>query len=220
MRQASHAATPNPIDDLALASLLSSRICHDLAGQIGALNNGVEIMTAGADADMRAHVLNLIEETGRRAAARLQFYRLAFGAGGSMSERTQLSEIETMTSNFLRGGRVSVDWQPEARELDRNHVRLMLNLIMLGVETLPRGGMLRVGVVDKSAVNLIVISEGRGATVEPQRAELLAEGVLGDGGEVQSRDAAFLHAHRLAGSLSAELTYGQEDDRVVYAATL
>ena len=49
------------IEDTTLAALISSKICHDLAGQIGAINNGLELLEEENDEDTRYYALELIQ---------------------------------------------------------------------------------------------------------------------------------------------------------------
>ena len=67
---------------LTATQLIVSKICHDLAGPIGAIGAGVEAMT---EQPGDAGALSLIEETQRSLVARLDMFRIAFGRGGRRS---------------------------------------------------------------------------------------------------------------------------------------
>src|SRR5438045_9751270 len=77
----------NPVD---LASLLCSRLCHDLMSPVGALNNGIELLADETDPEMREKCLELLADSARASANKLKFFRLAFGAAGGFGE-----EIDT-----------------------------------------------------------------------------------------------------------------------------
>ena len=66
-----------------LAALLCARICHDLVSPIGALGAALEVFDDDDNLDMRDDAIDLIRLSARQASAKLQFLRLAFGAGGS-----------------------------------------------------------------------------------------------------------------------------------------
>ena len=70
------------MDDVRFASLLCFRLCHDIIGPIGAINNGIEILSGEDDADMRAQTIDLMSYSAGEASNRVQFYRVAFGASG------------------------------------------------------------------------------------------------------------------------------------------
>ena len=65
---------------LRVAGLLASRLCHDLVGPLGAVNNGLELIAE--EDDMAKEALSLAQRSAKRASSRLQFFRYAFGAAG------------------------------------------------------------------------------------------------------------------------------------------
>lgn len=230
MTQASRRLAPvQAIDDIALAALLSSRICHDLSNPIGALNNSVEFINGGVDAELRAQAFGLIGESARQTAARLQFFRAAFGVGGDFGDSVRQDELRKLVDGYLMGGRVTLEWEAGEEPLERAMTRLLLNLALIGAESLIRGGALRIGVMRESSQggddgrqNLIVISEGRGAALRPRVAAILSAGELtpeqqADEG-IRPHEAPVLLAFRLAQVLRVELNFGQEENRVVLAA--
>ena len=70
-----------------LASLLCSRLCHDLLSPVGALNNGLELMADEQDPEMRERCLELLNESARASANKLKFFRLAVGAAGGFGDQ-------------------------------------------------------------------------------------------------------------------------------------
>lgn len=215
------------IDDLTLAASLSSRICHDLASPIGALGNGVEFLNGRVDDSTREHATRVIADSVRQAAARLAFYRAAFGAGGSIGEQARLSELRDMTAALLEGGRVQLDWEPGEEEIARGPMRVMMNLILLGSETLPRGGVLRAGVVIPEGARsgaermMLVVADGPTLKLTPRIQSLLLEGAL-DASEpsMEPKESPALLTHRLAGQIGAQLSCALEADHIVLAATI
>lgn len=219
------AAMRNEGQGLDLATLVASRVLHDIASPFGALWNGVEFARGDVDADSRAHAGRIVEESATRLRARLQFLRMAFGSGGDRAAMVGLIEPRDMLRDYIAGGRVTLDWEPEGREIGRPAARLISVLALLGFEAMPRGGVLRVGVVEQPSddgpqLNLVVVADGRAPKIDPMAASLLADGVGVDGEPVTSRHAPALFAHRLAAEIGARLSFGEEDDRVIIAATL
>jgi histidine phosphotransferase ChpT len=71
-----------PIDEVDLCALIGSRLCHDLVSPVGAIGNGVELLSmegAGAPMPAGAAELSLVRESVENAQARLRFFRIAFG---------------------------------------------------------------------------------------------------------------------------------------------
>ncbi len=69
--------------DLELAALISSKICHDVIGPVGAIYNGLEILDEDDNEEAHTYALEVIRNVTEQASARLQFAQFAFGAAGS-----------------------------------------------------------------------------------------------------------------------------------------
>src|SRR3954470_4801611 len=75
----------NPVD---LASLLCSRLCHDLMSPIGALNNGIELLAEESDPDMREKCLELLPDSARASANKIKVFPPALRPGGARAAPT------------------------------------------------------------------------------------------------------------------------------------
>jgi histidine phosphotransferase ChpT len=185
--------TMNPID---LASLLCSRLCHDLMSPVGALNNGIELLADETDPEMREKCLELLADSARASANKLKFFRLAFGAAGGFGE-----EIDTLEAQAALEGlfgperRIELGWVVSGDKLPKDAVKLLLNLAMLAGDALVRGGRLDVGAERRDGeVELAVRAEGPRILLDPALRETLSNG--GDGG-VEPRAAGAWLAHQL-----------------------
>lgn len=123
-----------------LAALLCARICHDLVSPVGALGTAIEILDDDSNADMHDDALALIKSSSRRAAAKLKFLRLAFGAGGSAPGIVGTEEITSLVSDMFADAKAAVVFNVHADGIDKQHARVLLNLSMLGIQSVPRGG--------------------------------------------------------------------------------
>ncbi len=124
------------------ASLLCSRLCHDLVSPIGALTNGVELLADESDPAMRAQCMELLEASARQAANRLKFFRLAFGAGGGYGAQVDVREIKAAVEGLFSPDKVTLEWMVSAPTLPKSAVKTLLNLALLAGEALLRGGTL------------------------------------------------------------------------------
>jgi len=124
-------------NSLNIASLIGSRICHDLISPIGAINNGIELMGMSQPGPMSPEMA-LIAESCDNAAARIRYFRVAFGSAGS-KQRIGAAEIEGILADVLRGGRLRVDWQT-AGDQPRSEVQLAFLALMCFETALPYGG--------------------------------------------------------------------------------
>jgi histidine phosphotransferase ChpT len=181
-----------------LASLLCSRLCHDLMSPVGALNNGIELLADETDPDMRERCLELLSESARASANKLKFFRLAFGAGGGFGEAIDTSEAEAaLRGVFGPERRIELGWMVSGGKLPKGAVKLLLNLALLAGDALVRGGRLDVGAEDNDgSLELVIRGEGPRILLDPSLRETLGKG--SSGGTVEPRAAGAWLAHSLA----------------------
>ncbi|KJZ20216.1 histidine phosphotransferase family protein [Loktanella sp. S4079] len=119
-----------------LAALVGSRICHDLISPIGAIGNGVELLslTNGSTAAEMA----LINDSVQNANARIRLFRIAFGAAGD-GHRISNGEVQGILAAISEGGRNKINWQV-AGDQQRRCVRLALLVVLCFESALPMGG--------------------------------------------------------------------------------
>jgi histidine phosphotransferase ChpT len=181
-----------------LASLLCSRLCHDLMSPVGALNNGIELLADENDPDMREKCLELLADSARASANKLKFFRLAFGAGGGFGEEIDTREAEAALEGvFGPERRIELGWMVEGNKLPKDAVKLLLNLALLAGDALVRGGRLDVGAeTGDGQIELVIRAEGPRILLDPALRETLATG--GSDGQVEPRAAGAWLAHSLA----------------------
>lgn len=139
----SQRAQPN---DLELAALISSKICHDIINPVGAIYNGLEILDEEDDAEAKSYALDVIRNVTEQASARLQFARFAFGAAGSAGSMIDLSTAEQISRGFLGNGKHKLAWHGAPGHMSKDKVKLLLNLVASAVSALPRGGEIEVSI--------------------------------------------------------------------------
>ncbi len=170
------------LDSLDLAALLCSRVCHDVISPVGAIVNGLEVMEDESDPSMKEFALDLIRKSARQASARLQFARLAFGAAGSAGASIDLGDAETVAKGFFNDERTTLNWNAMRMLLPKNRVKLLLNLVVIGAQGIPRGGVIDVTVEgSEQATSFVVRSQGKNARI-PTHAPALVAGESEDGG--------------------------------------
>lgn len=132
------------MDDIDIAALLVSRLCHDLVSPVGAVVNGLEVLEDENDVAMRADALRLVAASAEQASARLQFARLAFGAAGSAGAELDLAEVSRIVSGLLSGSRVELMWKLDSVNWPKDWAKLLMNTVLLATDCLPRGGSVTV----------------------------------------------------------------------------
>jgi histidine phosphotransferase ChpT len=163
------------LDALDLASLLCSRVCHDLISPTGAIVNGLEVLEEGNDAETKEFALDLIKKSARTASARLQFCRIAFGAAGSAGAQIDLGDAEAMARGFIED-KIKLTWNLQRVFLPKNRVKLLLNMLIIAIGTIPRGGTLAIDPVGEGeAMGFRITTSGLNARI-PQAVPGLLEG--------------------------------------------
>jgi histidine phosphotransferase ChpT len=139
------------LSDLDLAALLCSRVCHDIISPVGAIANGLELMDdPDVDADMKATALDMVRNSAKTATAKLKFCRIAFGASGSAGAQIDMGEAGEMAKAFVGEEKIRLDWQAPRENRPKAEVKLLLNMMMLAMAGIPRGGVVTVTVNGRS----------------------------------------------------------------------
>ena len=197
-----------------LASLLCSRLCHDLMSPVGALNNGIELLADEQDPDMRDKCLELLADSARASANKLKFFRLAFGAAGGFREAIDTHEAEAALEGvFGPDRRIELGWVVSDDKLPKGAVKLLLNLALLGGDALVRGGRLDVGAESRDGeIEIAVRAEGPRILLDPVLRETL---VSGAGVTLEPRAAGAWLAHSLAGEAGGSIQLSDPGDEVL-----
>jgi histidine phosphotransferase ChpT len=184
-----------PVD---FASLLCSRLCHDLLSPVGALNNGLELLADETDPEMRARCLDLLGESARASANKLKFFRLAFGAAGGFGDAVDTREAKAAIEGLFGGdGRIEINWMVEEATLSKTAIKVLLNIVLIAGDALVRGGRLDIGAeVVGNTTEIAVRSEGPRLVLDPELRTALT-GETGDDALTPRAAAAWL-VHRLA----------------------
>ena len=183
---------------LELASLLCSRLCHDMLSPVGALSNGLELLADEKDPEMRKRCFELLEQSAKISADKLKFFRLAFGAAGGFGDgaggrsRARWSMRWSATTS-----RITVNWALGGDALPKPAVKTLLNLALIGIEALVRGGTLDIGAeLRDGASEIVVRAAGAADRLRPDVGRAL-EGTLPES-ELSSRTAPAAMIHQLA----------------------
>ena len=183
----------NLLSDLDLAALLCSRVCHDIVSPVGAIANGLEMMDEDDDEEMRRLALELVRRSARQASAKLQFCRMAFGAAGGAGSMLDVGEAGDIARLFVGDEKVKLDWRAPRGARDKNEVKLLLNLLLLGIAAVPRGGIVTIEAVDDL---LSATAEGDGARLADKTKAVLDRTV--PAAEFDARVVQVYYALRLA----------------------
>ena len=201
------------IDTTTLVALVSSRICHDLVSPIAALTTALDILDDDHGADMREQAMDLIRTSASQAAVKLEFMRATFGAGTIGAGDTDLGDIKKLAERFFATQKPNLTWNLQLTAVPRPAARLLMNLLLVGLDCLPRGGNLEVsGEQIDNRLTLSVCATGTRAILKPDvRAGLAGE--LPEGG-FDGRSIQPYLAFLTASGCRAELAAREREERV------
>jgi histidine phosphotransferase ChpT len=176
-----HDETPvaaSPLGDLPgleVASLLASRLCHDLISPASAIVSGLDLLDDPSSQDMREDAMALIASSARKLVDSLQFARAAFGGG---AESYSADELHALAVGIFSHHRGELEWSMGPAALDKGPARALVNLCAIAAAALPMGGVARLA-VDQADGQVVINADaaGRRARLRP---ELLA-GLNGEG---------------------------------------
>lgn len=206
-----------PLEALDLAALLCSRVCHDLISPVGAIVNGLEVLAEDKDAETQAFALELIKKSANTASAKLQFCRIAFGAAGSAGSQIDTGDAEKISRGFLEDEKTKLAWNLPRILLAKNRVKLLLNMLLIAGQTIPRGGQLTVDPIGEGdTMGIKVMAAGTNAKILATVPPLLA----GEGGPdgLDAHRIQPFYAHLLAQACGLKASIGMEGDAVVVIA--
>ncbi len=164
-------SSPTTLGALDLAALLCSRVCHDLISPVGAIVNGLEVLEEDKDEETKTFALDLIKKSALQASAKLQFCRLAFGAAGSAGAQIETGDAERVARGLIEDGKTTITWNLPRELVAKNRVKLLLNMLVVAVSTIPRGGTL---MVDAFENGYRIVASGLNARLAAATAELIS----------------------------------------------
>ncbi len=209
--------------DLKVAQLLASRLCHDLVGPIGAINAGLELMEDGIAGNLGGSggdapaARALLANSAGEATRRLAFFRIAFGSGAGAGGEATLAEARELALGFIASGKAALDWPESAPAqpsgaLDPSIIKVVLCLVLIASEALPRGGHIGVDFADlEDGLGVAVIAAGeRPSLGDDIRHALGFEGGLEAGSDgLTARNVHGFYAQSLARGMGSRIEFSE-----------
>ncbi len=206
--------------DAKMAEHLCTRLCHDLTGPIGAVNNGTEFL-AEQGFDMQNEAMELIGSSAQEAVSRLQFFRQAYGKLNDFGEAS-LQEKKQLTQEFFSGSKIALDWPDNHTDaagvsVSQKMARLLLNMIVIASATLIRGGTISVRVTSEDDGTRLLSVTAVGDTVKSD--EETAKILSGDRTiQLSPKTVQAYLTRMLAEEMGTDLAYQVDADSCVMTA--
>jgi histidine phosphotransferase ChpT len=205
------------LDGMDLAALLCSRVCHDVISPVGAIINGLEVLEDEKEGEMREIALELIKKSAASASARLQFCRLAYGAAGSAGASIDTGDAESVTRGLINNERTKLVWNASRQQAPKNKVKLVLNLCLIALAVIPRGGVITVNLTGEGdSLEMEVEANGPNARLAHGISSLIAGNP--ETGSVDAHSIQAFYTGLVGRSCGLEVTVTAEAESVVLTA--
>jgi len=182
-----------PQDEATLDMVIGSRICHDLASPLGAVANGLELLTLSGLRDSAE--LALVQDSLRGAKATLDVSRIAYGQPAT-GEQMGADMLQAIATAYYAGKpRLTLEWRLSGTQ-SRARAQIILLACFAAEQAVPRGGGL---VVEGDADTVRIIARGTPPTPDLD----LWDGVVAEA-PLPEPDPRQAHFHMLRRCLDAQ----------------
>ena len=200
-----------------LAAMLCSRVCHDLINPVGAIGNGLEVLADPSQGEMAPFARDLISNAAKQARAKLEFARLAYGASSTAGTDFDTRECERVAKLLFEIEKAELDWRVPLILLPKHKAKLLMNMLLIGAGSVPRGGMVTVTVEGPAGEERFRIAAKGPKTLIPSGAEGLVAGNPEEG--VDARGIQPFYTGVLARMTNMAIHIGIENEEFVFTAT-
>lgn len=202
-----------------LSAQMCARIAHDLISPIAALGTAIEVLDDPDNVDMHDDAIELIKLSARQASGKLQFLRLAFGAGGSAPGVIATEQLKTLTGGIYGDAKAEIIWNTDRDGIEKDAARLLLNLIMLGVQAVPRGGSVTVLTRDiDETFEIRLTCVGPKARLA-EAVKLTLSGKMPEDG-FDGRTIQPFYTGMILRELGGKIAAGADEERVIFSAKI
>ncbi len=207
------------LDPAFFMAFVSSRICHDMVSPISSVASALELMDdEGLDDNMRQMAEDLLRDGSKKLQAQVLYLRYAFGSMGMSDSIADIHAAKDIIENYAALHHPSIVWDINTAHFSYFHTRLLLQMVHIGITSLPRGGVVTIRIHDHDGKPSIVV-EAKGERVMLRDETIAAiEGNAPDGGW-NGRNVHMMFAVQVAEQLGSKLTAKQVGtETVTYAA--
>lgn len=201
-------------DPMELASLIVSKTCHDIISPVGASASAMEMWESSSDQSTREVAQTLMQRSSAQAVNKLSFVRIAYGAYGDVGGDVDLGEAHDAAKPYIVDDRTTLDWQLERAIVPKTVTKLVLGLLALAKDAVPRGGELTVsGRELKGQAQITVRAEAKKVII-PQGAEDALSLRFSEG--IHARNVHLYHLVKIAEAVGVRIVPDMDDVSVTF----
>lgn len=183
-----------------ISEYISTRICHDIIGNIGAVSNAVELLEDN-DTEFMDDIKSILKTSSAVLTARMKFFRLAFGLDNSGIKDLPL--ITDTIKNYLLtvGGK-----NPPQVNINLSHIifgKIILLLTMIMADLMIKGGTIHIAENN----NKLIIGIQEDTRIAEDKLKQLLNIINGDHNQISAQDAPILYLQELCLQQGVKLRY-------------
>lgn len=203
------------ISDFEMAQRLCAKFCHDMAGSIGAVNNGVEFLQSDISSDMKNKAIELIASSAFESVAKLQFFRVIYGFTPEDSEQI-MSHLKGIVEGFFKNSNINVIWEDNHEpQISPELAKIICNLLMVVAGNLIYGGNITITIQKDGKLALAsILGEGENIKVDGAMVKAITEKKMNV--EVDNRNIQFYYISRLIKYSGAKVGASFDNRKIKY----
>jgi histidine phosphotransferase ChpT len=205
-----------------LAAMLCSRVCHDLINPIGAIGNGLEVLSDPGQGEMAEGARDLIASAAKQSRAKLEFARLAYGASSTAGTDIDTRECERVARILFEIEKADLEWDVPLILLPKHKAKLFMNMLLIAAGSVPRGGVVSAKISGAAGEEKFEFTsksdpEKRQKTLVPSGSAGLLSG-MPEEGSVDARGIQPFYTGLLARMTDMEVNIGLENEQFFLTA--
>lgn len=161
------------MSDNDFTAMVCSKILHDLAGPIGAVMNGTELLDEGGSAANK-EIIELLKSSSEQLTALLQVFRVAFGALSTGGDEVETMMIKDHLETYTKFKGVPLTWDPETAMIHKDIGKMLVNGVFLFADLARKKGQIQISTSSTEGVETFSIAAfGQGISIPEEFKQIL-----------------------------------------------
>lgn len=207
---------PISLDPIELSALLSSWICHDIISPAGAVYNALEILEDELGDPSGQEAFEHAKKSAAKMSTKLQFCRMAFGASGSLAAGLDTGEAERLAVAYTELEKTTLSWTGPRAIMPKNQIKLILNLVLMALEAIPRGGTMQLTLEDEGGKPKVRLrAQGLNARI-PKGISTFFKGLIEKDAIMDPRSVQPYYTGLLAKMVGVDIIVSQDGETIFF----
>ncbi len=206
--------------DIKVSELLCTKLCHDLAGPVGAVDNGIDFLDSD-NPQIRKKAHELVKLSSKQAVNRLIFFRQAYG-NIAYDTDLHLSELKVLILKYIEDSKLQLIFADTAIDdcdlINGQLGKLLLNLVVISVHAIMSNGLITITAhfLDNQ-VKLEVSAEGNSYKLDGELINIINWQLAGI--KINSRNIQYYYTALLLQNLKSTINVLEEKNKVIFTVT-